>query len=101
MTRSRQTAVVLFLRPIPHQFSPQLPDLFKGSFLRLISRTPRRHRLINHVRYRMKPRQYVRAPSHPLLQRDFVTAYLFMFIVHEPLQLYKTPPRIQPDFMAT
>ena len=99
--RPRQTAVLLFLRPIPQQFPPQLPDLFEGALLRLIGRTACRHRLIHYVRNRMKPRQNVRAFGHPLLQGDLVTSGVNVFIVHEPLQIYKPPPRIQAYFMGT
>lgn len=99
--RPRQAAVLLFLRPISQQFPPQLPDLFDGPLLSLISRAACRHRLIHPVRNGIKPRQNVRALGHPLLQGDLVTSDLFGFIVHEPLQLYKTPPRSQPHFMGT
>ena len=99
--RPRQTAVLLFLRPVPQQFPPQLPDLVDGQVFSFISRSACRHRLIQHVRNGMKPRQNVRAFGHPLFQGGFVTAYLFVFIVHEPLQIYKTPPRSQAYFMGT
>jgi hypothetical protein len=49
----------------------------------------------------MKPRQNMRAFGHPLLEGTFVTSHVFVFIVHEPLQLYKSPPRIQADFKGT
>ena len=98
IARPRQTACLLFLRPIPQQFSTQLPDLFDGARFGLSGRAALRHRLIHHVRNRMKPRQNARAAGHPLLQEAFVTSGLFVFIVHEPLQIYKAHPRNQPDF---
>ena len=95
----RQTAVLLFLRPISQQFPPQMLDLFDGSHFRFIRRAARRHCLIHHVRDGMKSGQYVRASSHSLFQRRRLCCCLFVFIVHEPLQLYKTPPRIQAYFI--
>ena len=99
--RPRQTARWLFLCPIAQQFPPQLPDLFDGAFFSLIRRAACRHRLIQHVRNGMKPRQYVRAFDHPLFQGAFITGALFGSIVHEPLQLYKNPPRSQVYFIGT
>ena len=101
IARPRQAAFLLFLRPISQQFSTKLPDLLDGSFFGLIGRAACRHRLIHHIRYQMKPRQYARASGHPLLQGNFLTRVLFVFIVHEPLQIYKTPPRIQAYFLGT
>ena len=95
IARPRQTAFLLFLRPVPQQFLPQLPDLFDGSRFGRIGRAASRHRLIHHVRDRMKPCQNVRTFGHPLLQGNWVTSDRFVFIVHEPLQIYKTPPRSQ------
>jgi hypothetical protein len=92
---------LLFLRPISQQFSPQMLDLFDGSRFGFIRRAACRHRLIHHVRDGMKPRQYVRTFGHSLFQGVFVTGDWFVFIVHEPLQIYKTPPRSQVYFMGS
>ena len=99
--RPRQAAVLLFLRPIAQQFPAQLPDLLDGSRFGLIRRATLRHRLVQHVRYRMKPRQNVRASGHPLLQGDFAASHWLGFIVHEPLQIYQPPPRIQAHLTGT
>lgn len=66
--RPLQTGDLFLLRPIAEKFLTQLPDLFNGPSFGGIRRAACRQRLIQHVRYRMKARQNVRAARHPLFQ---------------------------------
>jgi hypothetical protein len=78
-----------------------MPDLVDGSRFGFIRRAACCHRLIQHVRDGMKPRQYVRTFGHSLFQGAFIPGDWLRFIVHEPLQIYKAPPRSQAYFIGT
>jgi len=101
VARPLQTDGLFFLRPIPEEFPAQLPDLLNGSGFGLIGRAACAQRLIHQVRNGMEAGQDVWAACHPLFQRARLSPYRCVFIVHEPLQIYKTPPRSQAYFTGT
>lgn len=102
--RLRQTGGLLFFRPIAEEFAPELPELLNRQLLSVIGSAAFGQRLIHHVGDGMKAGQHLRPPRQSLFQAA-ETGLCYVrrcgFIVHEPLQIYKTPPRIQAYSMET
>jgi hypothetical protein len=102
--RLPQTGSLFFFRPSAEEFAPELLELWDGQLLSLICGAACGHRPIHHVGDGMKAGQHLRTPSQSLLQTaETSLCYVraCVFIVHEPLQIYKTIPRIQAYFMGT
>lgn len=88
-----------FVRPLRQNLQSQLTHLRAYAFLGLIGRAVVTGRLIQRVGQLMQPGEHCGAVRQPLFQGTAGRGgrgRFGMFIVHEPLQLYKTLPRSQP-----